>query len=162
MTMTTWREVTEACDRWIESDAQHGNLTWDNFDEWAHETADGCEYAIYYRHHDALWCEGAVTPVHEVEAELSAQGILSGDIQDRIQQCVFSAIRDYLFYASEKYLRDHSRYETYVGEKEVWFSVEGAYFSIPVMKGRWVLDHDSMLHGWERELLGMPPWVPCA
>lgn len=137
--MTTWREVTESCDRWIEGDTASGDLTWDTLDEWAEQTADGCEYTIYYSHQDALWCEGTVTPVHDAEAELSAEGVLSGDIQDRIGQCVFWAIREYLTTAGERYLRSQSRYETQVGEQWFWSSVHDAMFSIPVLQGKWVL-----------------------
>lgn len=159
--MTTWREVTEACDTWIADAAQNGDLDWRTLDDWAEETADGCAYVIYTRHTDSLWAESEYTPVHEAEVEAAGFANSGDRITQRITLCVYLAIRDYLLTEGEKFLRSHSRWETYVGHTTIRSTV-GGFTVIPVMKGRWVLDRDSLMHDWERDLLGMPPWVPCA
>lgn len=102
---TTWRQVHAAVQEWARQDWLSGYYSADNIYDWADETADGCEYVIYYQHQDDLWCEGTITPVHEIETELSSEGILSGDIQQRIQACVYFAIRNALVDAANETMK---------------------------------------------------------
>lgn len=84
--MTTWHEVRNAIDEWAKNDWLAGYYSQDNVDEWAHETADGCEYTIYYHHQNALWADSAYVQ--------SFEDMVYGvdDIQSKIQACVYYAI----------------------------------------------------------------------
>ena len=119
---TTWSEVQESINTWALSDWLNGQYDEYTLDDWAQQTADGCEYVIYYRHQDDLWTEGTITPVHEVEAELEW---LDGDIQTRIQACVFWAIYNALVDAGQEAIANNHtlavrRTETTRNIRDVW------------------------------------------
>ena len=84
--MTTWYEVEETVQEWAVQDFLAGQYDEENVDQWAHETADGCEYTIYYHHQNALWADSAYVQSFED----MAYGV--DDIQDKIQACVYYAI----------------------------------------------------------------------
>ena len=99
--MTTWYEVEQAIQQWAKDDWLSGNYDADSIDEWAHETADGCEYTIYYHHQNALWAESPYVQ--------SFEDMVFGveDTQQRIQACVYYAINETcLNAASEVILSD--------------------------------------------------------
>jgi len=99
--MTTWYEVEQDIQRWAKDDWLAGYYDADSADEWAHETADGCEYTIYYHHQNALWADSPYVQ--------SFEDMVFGveDIQQRIQACVYYAIQEVcLKAASEVILSD--------------------------------------------------------
>jgi len=86
--MTTWYEVEQAIQQWAKDDWLSGNYDADSIDEWAHETADGCEYTIYYHHANSLWLDS--------DYVRSFEDMVFGteDIQERITACVYYAIQE--------------------------------------------------------------------
>lgn len=86
--MTTWYEVEQAIQRWAKDDWDMGHYDADSADDWAHETADGCEYTIYYHHANSLWMDS--------DYVRSWEDMIYGvdDIQQAITACVFYAIQE--------------------------------------------------------------------
>lgn len=85
---TTWYEVEQSIQDWVKDAWQSGDLTPDTVDDWAVETAESCEYVVYYDHQNDLWANSS--EVRHMEDDL----FISTDmgIQDRIRTCVFEAI----------------------------------------------------------------------
>ena len=128
---TTWSEVQESINTWALSDWLNGQYEddEDSIETWAHETADGCEYVIYYRHQDDLWAEGTLTPVHEAEVELDW---LDGDIQQRIQACVYYAIRQACEAAALSAIEEH--HALAVRQTNIIRRIAGEYITFPVLE----------------------------
>lgn len=99
--MTTWHEVEKNIQEWAVQDFLDGQYDEDNADEWAHETADGCEYTIYYHHQNALWADSAYVQ--------SFEDMVYGvdDIQQKIQACVYYAIYETALAAATEAIEDH-------------------------------------------------------
>lgn len=125
---TTWQQVQEDIKEWARIDWLNGNYDEETVADWAHETADGCQYVIYYRHQDDLWCEGTITPVHEAESYINP----TGDIQERIQACVYLAIYEALVEAAHEVML----YDGVMGVRptERYFRIHGEYMSLPVLE----------------------------
>ena len=125
---TTWKQVHDDIRHWARIDWLNGNYDEETVADWASETADGCQYVIYYRHQDDLWCEGTITPVHEAEADIDPKG----DIQDRIQACVFWAIYTALVDAAHEAML----YDGVMGVRrtERTFHIHGESMSLPVLE----------------------------
>ena len=93
---TTWYEVEEAIQRWAKDDWLAGNYDADSVDDWAHETADGCEYTIYYHHQIDLWRDSDYVQSFE-DIVFHARGI-----QERMQACVYYAIHETCLTAAQR------------------------------------------------------------
>lgn len=128
---TTWHQVQESINTWAVVDWLNGQYTEDedSLYTWAHETADGCEYVIYYRHQDDLWAEGTLTPVHEAEVNLDW---LDGDIQERIQACVYYAIYDALIEAGREAIEKN--HVLAVRQVNTTQRIAGEYVTFPVLE----------------------------
>jgi hypothetical protein len=85
---TTWYDVQDSVTEWAKSDWLNGDYDLETVDDWAHETADGCEYVIYYHHQNALWSSSDYVQ--------SFEDMVYGvdDTQQRIQACVYYAISE--------------------------------------------------------------------
>ena len=126
---TTWSEVKESVHEWALTDWLNGQYDEETLDEWAHETADGCHYVIYYRHQDDLWTEGTVTPVHEAEVFIDWP---NGDIQERIQACVYYAIREACEDAALQAIENNHCFG--VRQTETALRIAGEYVTFPVLE----------------------------
>lgn len=126
---TTWHEVKESIHEWALTDWLNGQYDEDTLDEWANETADGCQYVIYYRHQDDLWTEGTVTPVHEAEVNIDW---LDGDIQERIQSCVYYAIYEELLTAGNEAMEDNHCLA--IRQTDTTRLIAGEYVTFPILE----------------------------
>ena len=126
---TTWREVKQDIETWAVTDWLSGQYDEYTLEDWAQQTADGCQYVIYYRHQDDLWTEGTITPVHEAEAELDW---LDGDIQTRIQACVFWAIYNALVQAGQEAIEEN--HALAVRQVNTTRRIAGEYITFPTLE----------------------------
>lgn len=85
---TTWYEVEQSIQDWVKDAWQSGDLTPDTVDDWAAETAESCEYVVYYDHQNDLWANSS--EVRNMEDHFAVNP--ETGIQDRIRICVYEAI----------------------------------------------------------------------
>jgi hypothetical protein len=123
---TTWYDVEESIRRWATDDWAAGYYDADNVDEWAHDTADGCEYTIYYHHQNALWADSAYVQSFED----MVYGI-DDDIQQRIQACVYYAIYEECLNAARHQIESHGIFTVYNKTRPI--SVAGERIDVPVL-----------------------------
>jgi hypothetical protein len=123
--MTTWYEVEQAIQRWAKDEWLAGYYTDGSADEWAHYTADGCEYTIYYHHQIDLWRDSDYVRSFED----MAFGI--EDIQDRMQACVYYAIYEACLNAASEVIMSEGTF-TYWQENRV-INAGGERITIPVL-----------------------------
>jgi hypothetical protein len=122
---TTWYDVEQAIYRWAKDEWLAGYYTNDSADEWAHYTADGCEYTIYYHHQIDLWRDSDYVRSFED----MAFGI--EDIQDRMQACVYYAIYEACLNAASDVIMSEGTF-TYWQENRV-INAGGERIIIPVL-----------------------------
>lgn len=123
---TTWYHVQQDIEAWAYQDFMDGHLTYDNLHEWARETADGCEYTIYYHHQIALWADSDYVRSFEDIIEPT------NDIQQAMGLCTYIAIEEECVRVGEQTIEDCSvphvitRYHTFR-------SSTGEYVTIPIL-----------------------------
>jgi hypothetical protein len=123
---TTWYDVEEAIYRWAKDDWLAGYYDANSADEWAHDTADGCEYTIYYHHQNALWADSAYVQSFED----MVYGI-DDDIQQRIQACVYYAIYEACLNATSEVILSDGVFTTTDDSRLI--HAGGQTFDIPVL-----------------------------
>ena len=128
MNSTTWYEVEQAIQRWAKDDWLSGYYSDedDNVERWAHETADGCEYTIYYRHQNDLWADSAYVQSFE-DMVYGAESV-----QDTIQACVYYAIYEKCLEAAYEVMEIDSVLATTTKDKRIRTST-GESVTIPVL-----------------------------
>ena len=96
----------EELDSWIKSDIEYGNLDIDSEDDrerYAHETADGCSYVIYFGKALALWIDDMAVSDFEGEAlEMLAFEPSTISIGQIASACAYLAIRAALLSAMDE------------------------------------------------------------
>ena len=130
---TTWYEVEQAVKQWAKDDWDMGNYDDTNADEWAHETADGCEYTIYYHHQNSLWADSDYVQSFE-------DMVYGADTtQQRIQACVYYAIYEACLNAASDVILSEGVFTTSVEERYMYSSTDaGHVVPIPVLAGEYV------------------------
>lgn len=124
---TTWWDVRMSVDAWARYGWQTGEFTcMDDIPQWAEETADGCEFTIYYHHQNDLWGCDEVTKYEDDTYERD-------DIQTRIQHCVFIAIREACVEAALSVMEDPEESYVATAVMERFCCVGGQYMTIPVL-----------------------------
>ena len=124
---TTWNQVVRDIQEWARWDWHNGQFTCiDDIPQWAEETADGCEYTIYYHHQNDLWAYNEVREYEEYTYERD-------DIQTRIQHCVFLAIREACTEAALAVMEDENESVLATDVMERFCCVGGEYMTIPVL-----------------------------
>ena len=123
---TTWYEVEQAIQQWAQDDWRSGNYDADTADDWAHETADGCEYTIYYHHQIDLW--------RDSDYVRSFEDMVFGfeEIQERMQACVYYAIHETCLNAASDVILSEGTF-TYWQENRV-INAGGQRLIIPVLE----------------------------
>lgn len=116
---TTWHDVETAVAEWARYDWLNGYYDSESVHEWAHETADGCEYVIYYHHQNDLW--------REPEVQKYEDDTYGDDIQNRIMQCVYLAIYEALLDAAADVMESDSVLGVRQSEQYVRIHGEGMY-----------------------------------
>ena len=130
MTQTNWYEATRDLDSWILSDWLNGNIEddEDSMYEYAHETADSCEYSTYYYQQRALWDSSAL--VRDYQGDAIDAGC---DHVESIQAyCVYQAISDYLVETIPQVIEDNHVLSV-VTKDSSFISSTGVRVIIPVL-----------------------------
>jgi len=111
--MTNWYEVEQDIQRWAKDDWDLGHYDPDSADDWAHETADGCEYTIYYHHQIDLW--------RDSDYVRSFEDMVFGfeEIQERMQACVYYAIHETCLNAASDVILSNSVLTTDTTERMI-------------------------------------------
>jgi hypothetical protein len=130
---TTWYDVEQSVRAWAKDDWLAGYYDADDADEWAQDTADGCEYTIYYHHQNALWADSDYVQSFEDQVF----GVES--TQERIQACVFYAINEACLESATEVAEEYGVPTLGRTEKYIYVDTKNAsyVFSIPVLTIRY-------------------------
>jgi hypothetical protein len=125
--LVTWNEVLRNVQEWARYDWRNRHFTdEDDVYQWAHETADGCEYVIYYAHQNELW--------NYPEVRQYEDGTYGDDIQRRIGECVYLAVYEACIDAALAVMQDDETSGMGVRTVERYVNIRGEGVTIPTLE----------------------------
>ena len=129
MTTTTWWEAKQNINEWIKHDWLNGDMgaTVNDIFVYACETAEGCEYVIYYYHQRDLWAESYEVRAYQDDA------IEAGctDVESIQEFCVYHAIKDHITEAAPEIIKQNAVLSTITEDRTIY--VNGVSVRIPVL-----------------------------
>lgn len=96
-----WDSVQATLDSWVEAAFESGDLPGDDVERWVHETADGCEFVIWWSEVMDIW--NSSPEVQDFEWSAAELFTPQQSILERMTLVVYLAIEDHLKISIHEY-----------------------------------------------------------